>query len=44
MILYFSCCLQVDLLYVQSLRGVADIHENGVTAETFDQVGIAYLL
>jgi len=29
---------EVDLLYVRSLRGIRDIDEDGVTAETFPEV------
>jgi len=30
--------IQVDLLYMQNLRSIADIHETGVTAENFHDV------
>jgi len=30
--------IQVDLLYMQNLRSIADIHETGVTAENFHEV------
>lgn len=29
---------QVDLLYMQSLRGIRDIHESGVDEQTFSEV------
>ena len=32
-----------DVLYSQSLRGIADIHEEGVTSETFHDVSFALL-
>ena len=31
-------CGQVDLLYMQNLRSIAEIHETGVTAENFHEV------
>jgi len=30
--------LKVDLLYMQNLRSIAEIHETGVTAENFHEV------
>lgn len=30
--------LQVDLLYIQSLRGIRDIHESGVDEDSFAEV------
>lgn len=40
-----SLCLQVDLLlYIQNLQGIASIHENGVTEETFHEVRISCAL
>ena len=32
------CLTQVDLLYMQNLRSIAEIHETGVTAENFHEV------
>jgi len=34
---------QVDLLYIQSLRSIADIHNSGVTEETFHEVHTLYI-
>ena len=38
---YFLWYSKVDLQYMQNLRAIADIHENGVTKETFHEVSFA---
>ena len=35
----FCLLFQVDLLYMQSLRGIRDIHESGVDEHSFSEVG-----
>ena len=48
MVFWFVCelalfcvcvCVQVDLMYIQTLYGIRDVHKSGIGEEDFSEVG-----